>query len=239
VTPQLEQLREQITAKEQATIEAYRRHSGVTHAAGELFKNYEAAARQAKAAANGARSTVERLRADDTIPADSRRRQVREALATGRADVKRWQDRMDDALVVLKAHLAVDAVPRVDPKRETPAREELRMVLDGAVDPVATMIELAQHDDELGAAAASSYGESYLRAKGTPKAKEAHQQVRAVAAASARFSNDPTRRAIGEAHGAVGELDKAMGCTHQIARADLEAAEEAAQALLSPTPTYQ
>ncbi len=106
--------------------------------------------------------------------------------------------------------------------------EELRLRLDGAIDPVAELAQLAQRDDELGAVACSSYCESLLRAKGIAKAPEVAQMVRTVAAESAVNSADPARRAVGEAQASISALDDALICTVSITRDALEAAGEAA-----------
>jgi hypothetical protein len=228
MTDQLKELQEQIAASEQAHLAKWRGRSGVTHTARELYKNLEAAASQAKMAANTAQSKVDRLRADDLMPVAGKRRLVAEALAQGKADVKKHTDRMAATLLVLDAELGTAALPRLDPQREAFARDELRLRLDGAADPVAVLFELAQGDGELAAVAVSSYGESYLRAKGIPRAKEAHAGVRNVAAAYADQSADPARRAIGEARAELPELHKAQACTISITRTALQAAEGAA-----------
>ncbi len=231
MTDNLAILRDKIEADERATLETWRKHSGATHTSRELFKNYENAARAAKMAANGAQSKVERLRADDLMNPEGRRRLVREALEQGRAEVKKHQDRMEASLDVLKAELSQAAVLRVDPKRESPAREELRMLLDGAADPVAAMIDCAQRDDELGAVCASSYGESYLRGRGIPDARAAHESVRSVAVACAAKSTDPIRRAAGEARAEFGSLEKSRDATQYFTNTALEAAKEAGAGL--------
>ena len=79
----------------------------------------------------------------------------------------------------------------MDPQREAFARDELRVRLDGAVDPVAVLFELASRDDEMGAVACSSYAESYLRAKGIARAPEVAQSLRGVAMDAAVESADP------------------------------------------------
>jgi len=223
----MEALRAKIEADEAANLAAFRKHSGVTHSARETFKTYEAAASNAKKAANSAQYKVEQLRADDTMNPVGRSRLVKETIEKGRAEVKKQQDRMEATLQVLKAELSTAALPRLDKSREMAARDELRMILDGAPDPVGAMAELAGGDDELAAVAVSSYGESYLRAKGVANAQETAAKIRESASASAHQSADPTRRAIGEARGAFGELEKARVATQYFTREALDAAEEA------------
>src|SRR5680860_753509 len=59
----MEALRAKIEADEATNLAAFRKHSGVTHSARETFKTYEAAASNAKKAANSAQYKVEQLRA--------------------------------------------------------------------------------------------------------------------------------------------------------------------------------
>jgi len=226
MTDQLAQIHERIEQIEAEKLTAWRRLSGATTTTRELYVTYESASSAAKKAARSAQAEVERLRADDTMYPEGRKRLIAEAIAKGNAEVKKQRDRMETAIEVLKAHLSESAVPRLDKAREMPARDELRLILDGSPDPAVMMMQLAQRDDELGAVAASSYGESYLRGRGIPKAQEAAQSIRGVAAASAVRSADVQRRAIGEAFAQIGTLEQALACTNEIVRTALGAAQE-------------
>ena len=230
MTDQLQELRERIRESQAEALNRWRPLSGVTHNVRETYKILEANLSKALQAAASAQYRVEQLRDDDVMNPAGRERLIREAIAKGKSEVRKYQSAADAAVLVIKANLQEGALPRVDPAREAMLREELRMRVEASPDPVAEMFVLAQDpDSELAACAASSYGESLLRAKGVSKAPEAAQSIRAVAAEVSAQSVDPARRAIGEARAKVSALDDALITTGSITHTSLESAREAAQ----------
>ena len=228
--PQLKQMHERIRELQAEALNKWRPLSGVTHNVREAYKSLEANLSKATQAANSTQYRVEQLRDDDTIYPEGRARLIREAIAKGKAEVAKHQRAADACVVVIKANLTQAAIPRMDPQREAFARDELRVRLDGAVDPVAVLFELASRDDEMGAVACSSYAESWMRAHGVADAPKVASSIRGVAAESASQSADPARRAVGVAHAGVSALDDALVTTGSITHTALEAADGAALA---------
>ncbi len=105
MTDQLAELRARIAERrDRVSLSAFRLHSGATYTTRTVQDlRATAAANARKKAANGAQYRVEGLRGDDTIPVESRRRQIAEALAKGQADTRKQLDRMEDALTVLES----------------------------------------------------------------------------------------------------------------------------------------
>jgi len=186
------------------------------------FEQYEQAAHDLQMASSSAAARVRQLRADDLLPDAGRRRLIDETLADAAKKRDRARAQMRAARDVLAAKARASALPRLDPKREQAAREELRLLTDNAPDAAAVLLELAQRDDELAGVAVSSYGESMLRARGTPKAKDLHAVVQDVAVEAAAKSADPERQAAAAAVSALGQLDRATACAESVADAMLE-----------------
>ncbi len=188
------------------------------------WRDYEAAVRELETVSNSAALRVAQLRKDDLIPAEGRRRLIDEALADGRTKRAAAAKQMQAARTVLAAKARSAALPRLDPAREMAARDELRLLADASDDPLDALVELAAAESDLAAVAVSRYGESYLRARGVPKAPERHLLVQDRAVDAAKRSNDPTRRAAAEAYAALPELDAAASCAHFVADGALDEA---------------
>lgn len=225
LTEHIQKLKDEIEADEAAALVKWRRHIGVSGGVREMYNIFTEAAYDAKAAARTTQSRVEALRADDVMNPEGRKRLVAEAIADGKAKVKKHQERMGAALKVLEAQLYVCALPRLDRTREAAARDEFRLIMDRTRDPVGTILELAQRDDEIGAVAASSYGESYLRGSGVYDAKDLAEKVRNAAAASADRSSDPGRCAAAEARAELVELAKVRDRVSYLTSTTLQAAD--------------
>jgi len=221
-------MRDRIRESQAEALAKWRPLSGATHSIRETYKVLEANLSKAKQAADGAQNRVETLRDDDLMNREGRDRLIREAVQNGRDAVQKHLRSAEAALTIVKAECHEAALPRLDPSRESAARDEFRLLLDASPDPVASMAELVQRDDELAGVAVSSYAESWMRARGIPKAQEAAQSIRRLAAELAVDSNDPARRKVGEAAAQVSALDDALVTTGSITHTSLEAAEEAA-----------
>lgn len=233
---QIEGALNKVRESEQADIMKWKKLSGATPETLEMTRHYEALVSNAKKAANSAQWKIDRLRADDTIPIESRQRQAREALAAAKTEIAGIQRAMQATLTVMEAHLQVAAHPKLDKAREMAARDEARMILDGSDDPVGAMVRLAQRDDELGAVVATGWGRSYLTAKRVDGADEAAAMVRRAASASAVESADPSRKAAGEALAAFGPTLGDGAATNYLVRQTLDEATAAAQALGATLP---
>lgn len=227
MSSQLEKLREDIRRTESEKLLKFRSHTGVNQGVRDGYKAYETAVAAAKRAAQAAEARVKQLREDDSIFPDGKRRMIQQAIETAKSEVKTQQGRAEAAMKIIHASLHVAAQPKLDRTREMAARDELRLILDNSRDVTGTMLDLAQRDDELGAIAVSSYGESYLRAKGVQDAKGAMERIRTVAAASASKSNDPERKAAGVALDEMGTLEQSYACTNSIVNSTMDAAQEA------------
>lgn len=220
---QMKQYRDSIRAQLRAATATWRTlAAGLGPSAREVFREYEAAARDLETVSNSLAFRLRQLAGDDLTPEAGKQRlasEAREKAAKQRSAARR---KMADARTILAAKAYARALPKLDPKREQAAREELRLLTDNAPDTAAVLLELAQRDDELAGVAVSSYAESMLRARGTPKAKDLHAVVRDVAVEAAAKSADPERQTAAAAYAALGELDRATACAESVADAMLE-----------------
>ncbi|NLG65271.1 MAG: hypothetical protein GX537_06665 [Actinobacteria bacterium] len=220
---QKETLRNALRQRQLAAHEQWRKlAAGLGPSAAETFREYERAAQELGVVSNSAAFRVKQLREDDLLPDAGRRRLISDALSEGAKKRDAARARMRTAREVLAAKARAAAMPKLDPKREAAAREELRLLTGGTNDPADVLLELAKGDDELAAVSVSSYSQSLLRAKGVRKAPELHKAVQDVAVHTARRSADPKRRAAASAYSALGELDRAMACSESLAEGTLE-----------------
>lgn len=165
---------------------------------------------------------IKRLKADDTIFPQGKQRLVNEAKERANASIASAYKRAQDAAAEIKRHLFDASMPKLNGAREVPTRDEVRMVLDAAPDPVAVMAELAQGDGDSAGLVTSSWGESYLRARGVHDPKAQIRAVRESALRSAADSADPVRRAAVEGYALAGKLPGAILCTKGVADHDLD-----------------
>ena len=228
MTDQMKEARERIAAGEEQAAARWRKLAKVDPEASASFAAYERAASMLKGSAATTRSTVERLRKDDTLYPEGKARLIREALDKGRSERETYLRQMAANLEVMKAHLALAATPAVDPKREALARQEATMILDNSPDPVGAMMQIAQRGGEAATVVAGSWGQSYLLARGTDKVDEVHASVQTVARSAATKSDDPQLRQAAEVFQAIdgeGGLDDVYVPAIHLARWEFEAAE--------------
>lgn len=112
---------------------------------------------------------VEQIEADDTLPAEARTRMAREAREAAQTASKDAVERVDATLTVAKQKLAKAALPPLpdDPREVALLRDELKMVLDSAEDPLGMATSIAGGGDRAAAAVvASSWGSRYLQSRG-------------------------------------------------------------------------
>lgn len=181
-------------------------------------------ARELRTASDSAAARIRQLRADDLIPDAGRQRLIGETLDEARKARAAAKSKLHGAQAILEAEARTRALPRLDPKREQAARQELQLLCSGSEDPASVLIEAAKGDGELAGCAVSSYGESLLRAKGVPNAKELHKGVCDAAIASARKSSDPRRQTAAAALAALTDLRKTV--VANVAAADWQLKDE-------------
>jgi outer membrane murein-binding lipoprotein Lpp len=228
---QQEQLAEQIDADMVRVLGEYRNLLyNATPGQRSWFANFEKSLQDARISARGARLTAERFAADDTLYPQGRRRLIEEARDKALAEQQAHLAAAGTMLAALKQSLRASLLPHLDPAREMPARDELRLILDHAADPFDAMAKIVQDGGELAAVACSSYGESYLRAQGVTHSKDAHGVVVDTAylagiKAGAR-SDDPQTRAAALAAGKLDELESVVqGARYEVAEAMQDAAD--------------
>lgn len=204
---QLKELRERIEQMELEARAKWRPLAQVTPNAARLFAQLEDDLNHAKQVARGAAHKAEGYLQDDTLYPEGRARLAREATQEGQERAKDYLRRAQGCVSVIAAETQHALVPPLDPAREMPARDELRMLVEMSPDPVAAMQEATARSRELASVACSSYGESLLRAKGVHDAPEHHSAVRMQAAASAMASGDPAYELAGKAYRELSTLE--------------------------------
>lgn len=182
----------------------------------------DVAGRMKQVAANTA-ATLAQLNANDLMPREGRDRLIRECKEQAHLQMASLDRQQATIRAALAKELTSAALPKMPKDRELPARQELLMLLQGSKDPVALLTELAAKGGELGAAACSSFGESYLRAQGMrPRdAIDNHSLAQSVAVANAVNSPDPAQARAARAYAALGTLSQWTTCTREAAWGDL------------------
>ena len=225
---QIEQMHDRLYADEERHISGW----GTTYAdtlAGLIaqgFTEFRKAGGQQHTVAREAADTIRALRADDTLYPDGRDRLVREARSKADDQLTALRTQQQSALEFLRTSLTARALPGVSNDREMPARDEARMVLDGAPDPIVAMMELARRHDEVSALVSSSWGESYLRARGVSQAPDAHENIRTIALDANAEHPDPQVSTAAAALGEMTELQMGRACTVYLTDQAVESATE-------------
>lgn len=225
MTTQQEDLRDRLLVESEARLNQWRSLARQAPVVARAFDAVDKLTQEIRRDALGARLTAERYAGDDTMYPQGRQRLLAESNAKAQDTYRKQQAALGVALAALEQTVRVALTPQVAKDREALARDELRMVLDGAPDPVLAMAEIAKNGGELAAVAVSSYGESYLRAKGTTNAPHAASLVRDVAfqsaAEAAVKAEDANLRALGTAALAMGELASVRAAAISLAGDDL------------------
>lgn len=227
---QMDALNLSLSHQEVTLHESWREHSAASSSTAQSYRQFQDVGREMRAAAREAAAKVKQLQADDTIFPEGRDRLVREASEAARAKLTRLAGQQTAILTVMDKELESAATPRMPKDREMAARDEARMVLDAASDPLQAMTDLAQRGDELAAVVAGSYGESYLRARGQRsmrEVKEAHGLVRLQSVIAGQQSADPQVRKAACAYAALNDLRKAAVITRELAWSDMTDTEVA------------
>ncbi len=229
-TPQYDELRDKLLVDSEARLSQWRTMARQAPVIARALQTVDTLVQDIKRDALGARLTAERYAGDDTMYPQGRQRLIAESNAKAKATSRNHQVALGVALAALEQTVRVALTPQVPKDREALARDDLRLRLDGAPDPVLAMAEIAKNGGELAAVAASSYGESYLRAKGTTNAPQAASLVRDVAfrsAAEAAVKADDTQlRALGTAALSMDELRDVGTAAVSLASDDLQVASD-------------
>jgi hypothetical protein len=170
-------------------------YAGLSASVGVWYDHYSKATGAMYSVGRAAAAKIRAAENNDLIPEHGRLRLLGEARAEAMAALDEQERLAHVATDTLRAILTGMALPRVERDREMPARDEVRLLVQGAGDPLQTMLDLAQRHDELAAVVTSSYGESLLRATGVQDARKLHHEsVCGVALASNVDHPDQTVR---------------------------------------------
>jgi hypothetical protein len=199
-------------------------HSKATTFAGQAYQKFADAGRAMKTTATGAAEKIAQLRADDTLFPAGRDRLIGETTDAARSQLKKLDEQQRVCLEILGRELSAAALPKLSRDREMPARDEARMILDGAADPVRAMAQLAKRGDDVAAVLVGSYGDSYLRARGSRTPREDHELVRLQAVEAGRRSQDAQVQKAATAYFALDALKGAAVVTRELAWHPLEQA---------------
>lgn len=152
---------------------------------------------------------LDALAVSDLIPEQGRERLSREARAVAAAALRKVDEDSATKLKLLEAGLTAAAQPAFpDGADREEARQELRMLLDGAADPVTAIQQIASGSDQrLAALAAGTFGASYLRSRGI--GESTIDATRVLVAQAALTADDPRRRAAAVALRQVAAVRKA------------------------------
>jgi hypothetical protein len=195
------------------------------------FETFKKAGGQQHSIARDAAARIREARANDLIYPEGRERLVREARAKAEQDLADLRRQQDAALKLLRASLEVRALPGVPSDREMTVRDEVRMILDNAPDPLSAALDLAQSRNDMAALLTSRWGESYLRAKGIKQAPQLHEQVRNVALAANIEHPDAEVALAASGLASITELQKGLACQRATSSHVVESAlEDTAQA---------
>ncbi|WP_326599143.1 hypothetical protein [Streptomyces sp. NBC_01803] len=113
-----------------------------------------------------AHTTLEKLRWDDTLYPDGRKRMMGDVLTDAEEKAQQKVNQIDANATVARASFIVAALPTLTKGRELVARENARMILDKEDDPVTALGRLALRQDDVGALAVTQWGADYLRSRG-------------------------------------------------------------------------
>lgn len=227
MTDPLTALRDSLDAQAREAEAAFAPHANGHSLIRGAFQTITATNRELRALANTAALKLHELEENDLMPEAGKVRLMTETREGARAQYEQLRQKLDGALAVLETATRDAALPRVPRDREALVRDEAVMRMSGTTDPVKALEELAALGGDLGALAASGWGESYLRAKGLSpaEAKRMHREVvQVVAIDAAAKSADTTVAANAKAYFALPHVKKAALIHLNRAGDDLKAA---------------
>ncbi|WP_236238809.1 hypothetical protein [Streptomyces sp. CC228A] len=172
---------------------------------------------------NFAHNEMEKLRLNDTLYPEGRKRMMQDLLTDAEQKTADKHRTADNNITVARASFITNAFPTLTRNREMIAREDARMILDGSNDPQSTLIHLAQRQDDVGALVVTAWGADYLYSRGCDDrdVKNAQKAIIAMAVAgAAEQDTDPHRLAAAQgvkaAESAKGLNDAAASATRGI-----------------------
>jgi hypothetical protein len=144
-------------------------------------------------------ATVDATRVDDSVALGARRRRIAEAVETGDQGVTAAIDGARATVLVHRAELELEALGRVDPRREPMARADAEVTLGGRTDVEALQQLARDPDPDVRALVAGPWGYRRVRsqARSDEAAQELHKAVRDIAlVTAAKVGDDRQRRAV-------------------------------------------
>lgn len=227
MTDQLTALRDSLETQAREAEAAFTPMADTSPSVRAAFDTMRKASRDLRVLANTTAMQVAKLEADDLTPEDGKQRLLAETRAAARDQYRKLQSKLDGATVVLEAAAHAAALPPIPRDREALVRDEAVLRMSNATNPVKALEEVARLGGEMSAIAASSWGESYLVAKGVPprEAKRLHREVVQVAAIdTATRSGDAKVAAAAKTYFALNTAKKASFIHLNLAGDDLKAA---------------
>ncbi|MDH2391257.1 hypothetical protein QCN29_21220 [Streptomyces sp. HNM0663] len=109
---------------------------------------------------------LEKLRLDDTMFPEGKKRMMQELLTDAEQKTEDKQRSADNNAVVARASFITAAFPALSKNREAIAREDARMILDASKDPDVRLGQLALRQDDVGALVVTQWGRDYLESRG-------------------------------------------------------------------------
>lgn len=185
---------------------------GMPEGAGVAWKATQAAVSELRQVTSKAKEAHDRLVADDVSNPAGVKRQMNELRQSAPGEVAEAAGRAEVAVVLLEASLVAAAVPTptLPPAEQALRRDELRMMLDAADDPVEAMGVIAEGADrELAAIVAGSWGKAYLVSRRLPASAEDLLRLKAMAG-SAKWGT-PAQRAAVERLADVAKVKRVVG----------------------------
>lgn len=197
MTDQIAALRDSLEKQASEATSAFAPHARHNTLVNGAYETVCSANRELRTLANTTALKLRELEANDLLPELGKQRLLRETRSDARERYQALKRQLDGALAVLETAAFNAALPPVPRDREALVRDEAVLRMSGTNDPVRALEELAGLGGELGALAASSWGESYLRAKGLSpaEAKRMHRQVVQVSAIHAATKSPDTQLA--------------------------------------------
>jgi len=224
---QIADLRNSLEKQASEATSAFAPHACHNTLVNGAYETVCSANRELRTLANTTALKLRELEANDLLPEAGKARLLAETRSEAKERYQELHRKLNGALAVLETAAFTAALPPVPRDREAAARDEALMRMLGTNDPVRALEEVASLGGEMSAVAASSWGESYLRAKGLSpaEAKRMHREVvQLVAVHAATNSADQRQAAQAKAYFALPAVRKAATIHLNLASDDLKAA---------------
>ncbi|TVL91937.1 hypothetical protein CD790_14760 [Streptomyces sp. SAJ15] len=172
---------------------------------------------------NSAHDELEKLRLNDTLYPEGRKRMMTELLDDAEEKINQKVSTADANATIARASFVVGAMPQMSKGRDLIAREDARLILDASKDPISMITHLAQRQDDVGALVVTQWGADYLRARGHDdhELKNAQAAIIGMALNGAQQGGDSGRAAAARGALAADSVAGLAGATGQAARSVL------------------